>query len=330
MSTFSKRPPGMMVRAGRMLAKSSNSFRSPTLTERKPVPTGVVSGPLRASEFLRMLSTVASGSGVPVASTAAIPASSSSQLNRRPVASSTLTVSAVISGPMPSPGIRVTSYVIGPRRAGERRPVRRSTPHRATCRGRTRASATSPYRCGHPPPPARGRPGSGRQARARIRCAAGTRASLPPATAMRLRSEERSGSGTTCDLGRPKHRLTHLVRVHQIAGGTPGHLPELAAAAPSSPPARGSRFPRRPANRRARAPRAGHGRQRRAESDWSAGSATTRVMGRMATVCPLILAVGRTAIGIGGLAGWQPAWRWWQTDRAGLRHSRERQARSGA
>jgi hypothetical protein len=56
-----------------------------------------------------MLSTVASGRGVPVASTAAMPASSSSQLKRRPVASSTFTVWAVISGPMPSPGMRVTS-----------------------------------------------------------------------------------------------------------------------------------------------------------------------------------------------------------------------------
>ena len=56
-----------------------------------------------------MLSTVASGSGVPVASTAAIPASSSSQLKRSPLASSTRTVWAVISGPMPSPGISVTS-----------------------------------------------------------------------------------------------------------------------------------------------------------------------------------------------------------------------------
>ena len=77
---FSKRPPGTMVLAGRTLAKSSNSFRSPTFTERNPVPTGVVSGPLSAMRFFRMLSTVASGSGVPVASTAAMPASSSSQL----------------------------------------------------------------------------------------------------------------------------------------------------------------------------------------------------------------------------------------------------------
>jgi hypothetical protein len=59
--------------------------------------------------FLRMLSTVASGSGVPVASTAAMPASSSSQVKRRPVASSTRIVWAVISGPIPSPGISVTS-----------------------------------------------------------------------------------------------------------------------------------------------------------------------------------------------------------------------------
>ena len=66
----------------------------------------------RALERERVLADaldVASGSGVPVASTAAMPASSSSQLKRSPVASSTFTVCAVISGPMPSPGIRVTS-----------------------------------------------------------------------------------------------------------------------------------------------------------------------------------------------------------------------------
>jgi hypothetical protein len=50
-----------------------------------------------------MLSTVASGRGVPVASTALTPASSSSQLKRSPVASRTYTVSAVISGPIPTP-----------------------------------------------------------------------------------------------------------------------------------------------------------------------------------------------------------------------------------
>ena len=99
MSTFSNRPPGTIVLAGRTLAYSSNSFRSPTLTERNPVPTGVVSGPLSASRVRRMLSTVASGSGVPVASTAAMPASSSSQSNRRPVASSTFTVCGGDLGP---------------------------------------------------------------------------------------------------------------------------------------------------------------------------------------------------------------------------------------
>jgi hypothetical protein len=54
-----------------------------------------------------MLSMVASGSGVPVASTAATPASWSSHSNEIPVALSTFTVSEVISGPMPSPGINV-------------------------------------------------------------------------------------------------------------------------------------------------------------------------------------------------------------------------------
>ena len=57
------------------------------MTDRNPVPTGVVSGPLRASRVRRMLSTVASGSGSPERSTAAMPAICSSQSNVTPVAS---------------------------------------------------------------------------------------------------------------------------------------------------------------------------------------------------------------------------------------------------
>src|SRR4029077_8375999 len=66
MSTSENRPPGTIVLAGRTLANSSNSFRSPTFTERKPVPTGVASGPLSASPFFRLLATVASGRGAPL------------------------------------------------------------------------------------------------------------------------------------------------------------------------------------------------------------------------------------------------------------------------
>ena len=96
-----------MVKAGRRFAKSSNSFRSATFTERNPLPTGVVSGPLSASFRSRMLCSVPSGIGVPAFSTAAMPATCSSQSKATPVAESTFSVAAVISGPIPSPGIRV-------------------------------------------------------------------------------------------------------------------------------------------------------------------------------------------------------------------------------
>ena len=100
-----------MVFVGRTLAYRSNSWRNVTLTERYPPPTGVVSGPLRQSFVRRMLSSVALGSGVPALSTAVMPPYCSSQSNRIPNASSTWSVAAVISGPIPSPGIRVAARV---------------------------------------------------------------------------------------------------------------------------------------------------------------------------------------------------------------------------
>ena len=97
-----------MLRAGRTLAYSSSARRSPTLTLRKPPPTGVVIGPLIATPLRRMLSTTRSGSGVPSLAMVASPACCTSQANARPVASITPTVASLSSGPIPSPGIRVT------------------------------------------------------------------------------------------------------------------------------------------------------------------------------------------------------------------------------
>jgi hypothetical protein len=59
--------PGI-VRAGRTAANRSSSVRSATLTLRKPVPTGVVIGPFRATRDERIASRTCSGSGVPSAS----------------------------------------------------------------------------------------------------------------------------------------------------------------------------------------------------------------------------------------------------------------------
>ena len=50
---------------GRTCAYMSSSLRRPTLTERKPPPTGVVIGPFSAVPFWRIESSVSSGSGLP-------------------------------------------------------------------------------------------------------------------------------------------------------------------------------------------------------------------------------------------------------------------------
>src|SRR5918992_2528622 len=97
-----------MLYAGRTFAYRSNVFRSATLIERKPSPIGVSSGPLSATRWRLMESSVQSGIGSPNRATPAIPASCSSQAMSAPAASRMRTVAAVIEGPMPSPGIRVT------------------------------------------------------------------------------------------------------------------------------------------------------------------------------------------------------------------------------
>ena len=80
------------------------------MTERKPVPIGVVIGPLSATRFSRTDASVDSGSGVPSASITSTPACRTSHSNGTPVASSTRRVASVSSGPVPSPGISVTRW----------------------------------------------------------------------------------------------------------------------------------------------------------------------------------------------------------------------------
>src|SRR5689334_18436945 len=109
-STSSKRVrTPLYVLHGRTCAYRSRLFRSPTLTERKPSPIGVVIGPLSATLFCRIDSSVSSGSGFPPCSAMTpSPAGRTSHSNSTPVASSTRRVASVSSGPVPSPGMRVT------------------------------------------------------------------------------------------------------------------------------------------------------------------------------------------------------------------------------
>src|ERR1700676_211807 len=95
---------------GRTRAKRSSSWRSATFTLRNPLPIGVVIGPLRATLFLRIEASTCSGSGVPNSAIDASPACWTSQSNSTPVASMTRTVASQISGPTPSPGMRVTGW----------------------------------------------------------------------------------------------------------------------------------------------------------------------------------------------------------------------------
>jgi len=101
-------PSPAIARAGRTDAKRSSSWRSATLTERNPLPIGVVIGPLSATRFFRTDSRTSSGSGVPRARIAFSPASTTSQSIETPVASVTTRAAFVTSGPIPSPGIMVT------------------------------------------------------------------------------------------------------------------------------------------------------------------------------------------------------------------------------
>src|SRR5438445_6158474 len=65
-----------------------------------------------ATPFARIESSTCSGSGVPYLSMTSAPASWTSQSNATPVASSTRRVASQSSGPTPSPGMKVTRYVM--------------------------------------------------------------------------------------------------------------------------------------------------------------------------------------------------------------------------
>src|SRR6201993_2617780 len=93
----------------------SSSFRSATLTERKPPPTGVVIGPFSATPASRIASRTSGGSGLPPwRSITSAPASRMSHSSSTPVASRTRRVASVSSGPVPSPGVRTTLCATAP------------------------------------------------------------------------------------------------------------------------------------------------------------------------------------------------------------------------
>ena len=139
------------------------------------MPIGVVIGPFSATPFAFTDASVSSGSGVPASSITSTPAWRTSHSSSTPVASRTRRVASVSSGPVPSPGMRVTRWAIGGADRtypADRDSLARTTianiPEGARCRGRVSVSTgpTRDPRSGSVPADERGR---GLQARARRR-----------------------------------------------------------------------------------------------------------------------------------------------------------------
>ncbi len=96
-------------RTGRTFAYVSKSLRSVTFALFSPKPTGVSRGPFSITRVLARDAIVSSGTpeGRPFLKTSA-PASHSSQSMGAPAASTMRLAARVTSGPMPSPGSKVT------------------------------------------------------------------------------------------------------------------------------------------------------------------------------------------------------------------------------
>src|SRR5580693_5788922 len=99
------------LRMGRKFAYKSNFLRSATLMLAKPPPTGVVTGPFSATRVRSIDSSSSLGMYSPCFSKASAPTANVSHSNFTPVASRMRTVALVTSGPIPSPGIRVTLWL---------------------------------------------------------------------------------------------------------------------------------------------------------------------------------------------------------------------------
>ena len=106
--------PGMLT-AGRRLAYRSSSLRRPTFTLRNPEPTGVVIGPLIATLVSRigLDHRVRQGRAVLVHDVGP-GLDVDPDRSRTPVAATATFAAAMISGPMPSPGMQVTRYSVIP------------------------------------------------------------------------------------------------------------------------------------------------------------------------------------------------------------------------
>src|SRR5215208_4379926 len=92
---------------GRRFAYRSSALRNLTFALTNPVPTGVITGPLRAILVRLIESNRSCGSGSPNLDSASAPTTNDSHSASMPAARRTETVAPVTSGPMPSPGISV-------------------------------------------------------------------------------------------------------------------------------------------------------------------------------------------------------------------------------
>ncbi len=203
-SSYRERTPSYDLH-GRRQAYNPSSCRSATLTERKPVPIGVVIGPFRATPFAFTDASVSSGSGVPASSITSTPAWCTSHSSSTPVASRTRRVASVSSGPVPSPGMRVTRWAIA---AADRTCMPAESLQVASCRNERSRGLQARAR--------RGRRGRDRDRRAR------PRRRRPPLSGRRHRGARRplpvrAGVGPP---GRRRPRLGHARAGALRAGGS--------------------------------------------------------------------------------------------------------------
>src|ERR1035437_7474486 len=100
------------IRTGRKFTYSPSFLRSATLMLWWPPAMGVAVGPLRPTRVASSEAKTSSGINWPCSASALMPACTRSHSISTPVASIARTVASATSGPMPSPGIKVTRWII--------------------------------------------------------------------------------------------------------------------------------------------------------------------------------------------------------------------------